>query len=61
MRTKRLPPNAIHFAGDVALRKGGVPYFKHHMWSDFLTPFGWMAVLSIVGVLMLGAALGFVN
>jgi len=61
MRTKRLPTNPIHFAGDFALHKQVSPYLRRHLWSDFLTPFGWAAALATIGVLMFGAALGFVN
>ena len=61
MSTKRLSPKAIQFAGDFAFPGRSARYFKRHAWPGILTPFGWVAALAIVGALMLGAALGFVN
>jgi len=59
--SKRPSPRGIQFAGGVTLPRQSVRYFKRHMWPNILTPFGWVAILAIVGALMLGAAMGFAN
>jgi len=59
MSTNRSYPNAIRFVTHASWQNRIVPNSKRHEWSDFLTPFGWIAALATIGALMLGAAVGF--